>query len=61
MIEGDKKRQYTYVWHEHLRTILVTAMTSNDRSAQQSAKVLINKLLARDRAYGPFRELLQIV
>jgi hypothetical protein len=61
MIEGDKKRQYTYVWHEHLKTILVTALISNDRSAQQSAKALINKLLARDRAYGHFRDLLEVV
>lgn len=60
MIEADKKRQYTYVWHEHLTTILVTALTSNDKSAQQSAKALINKLLARDRAYGHFRELLRM-
>ncbi|HEY6806144.1 MAG TPA: hypothetical protein VI306_21370 [Pyrinomonadaceae bacterium] len=60
LIEGDKKRQYTYVWHEHLRTILIAAITSADKMAQQSAKSLINKLLARDRAYGGFRELLQI-
>lgn len=60
LIEGDKKRQYTYVWHEHLRTILIAAITSADKVAQQSARSLINKLLARDRAYGSFRELLQV-
>jgi len=60
LIEGDKKRQYTYVWHEHLRTILIAAITSADKVAQQLARSLINKLLAGDRAYGGFRELLQI-
>ncbi len=61
LIEGDKKRQYTYVWHEHLRTVLIAALKSADKIARQSAETLINKLLARDRAYGGFRELLKIV
>jgi hypothetical protein len=60
LIEGDKKRQYTYAWHVQIRTILTAALTSADKIAQQSARSLINKLLARDRAYGGFRELLQM-
>lgn len=59
MVEGDKKRRYTYSWHEHMRAILESALDSQDNTAQQSAKGLIDRLLARDRAYGGFRDLLQ--
>ncbi len=58
MIEGDKKRHHLYSWHEHMRAILEAAIDSQDHAAQQSAKALIDKLLARDRAYTSFRDLL---
>lgn len=59
MVEGDKKRRYTYSWHEHMRAILEAALDSEDNTAQQSARALIDRLLARDRAYSGFRDLLQ--
>lgn len=59
MVEGDKKRRYTYSWHEHMRAILEAAIDSQDETARQSARALIDRLLARDRAFAGFRNLLQ--
>jgi hypothetical protein len=59
MVEGDKKRNYTYGWHEQMRAILEGAIRSKDPAAKQASKSLIDRLLARDRAYGDFRDLLR--
>jgi len=58
MVEGDKKRRYIYSWHEHMRSILASAINSPDHTARQFAEALINRLLARDRAYAGLRDLL---
>jgi hypothetical protein len=59
MIEGDKKRRYVYTWHEHMRAILEAVLESQDQPARRSARSLIDRLLARDRAHAGFRDLLQ--
>jgi len=59
MVEGDKKRRYAYSWHEHMRAILEAALDSEDTTTQRSARALIDRLLARDRTYAGFRDLLQ--
>jgi hypothetical protein len=58
MVESDKKRRYIYSWHEQMRSILASAINSPDQTTQQLAEALINRLLARDRAYAGFRDLL---
>jgi hypothetical protein len=58
--DGNKALEWFDSYHsEHHRSILKTALESEDQVAQQAVKVLINRLLARD--LGDYRDLLSMI
>ena len=56
MVEGDKEGWAIYGWREHARTILATAIQSDNADAREAATTLVHRLGAR--GYLEFRDLL---
>jgi hypothetical protein len=57
LIEGDKEGWAVQAWHDHARSILVTALRVGDAEARQSAIDVVNRL--GQRGYFEFRDLLR--
>ena len=47
MIERDKKEWGMILWTDHIKTVLSTALSSENVEAQKAANRLINKIAAR--------------
>ena len=47
MVEGDQEGWKVYRWRGQLKKLLLTVLKSHDPEAQELAKSLINKLLAK--------------
>jgi len=58
LIEGDEEGWHVYVWRQHIKKIISSALRTTDKNVKRNATELLNRLGAR--GFLDFRELIKL-